>query len=88
MPNGPGLYRIVSDGQIRYVGKANDLRRRYGEHLDEKFNMALKAIVEGAKQLCFHYVLIYDKNELRRLEIEHIHRNVDTVMGIQTQHTA
>lgn len=88
VPNGPGLYRIVADDRIRYVGKANNLRRRYGEHLNEKFNMVLKAMIEEADKLCFQYTLIYDKAQLRRLEIEHIQRNVDTVMGIQTQHTA
>lgn len=83
VPNVPGIYRIVVDGSVRYVGKATSLRRRYIEHLDERYNMALRALIVGGSKLCFEYAVVYEKDRLQQVETKYIHRHVDTVMGVQ-----
>ena len=33
LPRGPGMYKINSDGQTRYIGSTNNLQRRAREHM-------------------------------------------------------
>jgi len=78
----PGLYQIVIDNQIKYVGRANNLRRRYDEHLDEKTNLELRLIMNEARELCFEYSIVFDKLQLAKLESQYILSNLETVFGI------
>ncbi len=67
----PGVYAITDAFRnVKYIGQASDLRRRYEEHLsNSEQNLELKRFLANNPGSLFHYCIInnqYDRNIAER----------------------
>ncbi len=81
VPSYAGVYVITEmDGKIRYVGQANDLQRRFCEHLYEsEKNTALRNFVQQ-KEGKFFWIQVPDKEDRNGIEL-FIYREVSPILN-------
>lgn len=77
LPNRPGVYVMSDrDGQVLYVGKSGDVRRRLGEYF--RPTVELPAKIAAIRQRIHHFTVEAVGSELEALLVEH-HR-IETLM--------
>jgi len=73
IPTSGGVYEILrNDGKVGYltiiyVGKAEDLRKRYSDHLSEEENPCIKRNLIN-NECYFRYVLLFREEDRQNLE--------------------
>jgi len=84
VPTSPGLYRILIDERIRYIGKAKNLKRRYVDHLQTtEHNLALFKAMQKSKNIEFQFIIVPVANKLSELEQLQIKRFGPQLFNIQ-----
>jgi excinuclease UvrABC nuclease subunit len=59
VPRRPGVYLMHDLRGVIYIGRAEDLRRRYEDHLDGSHNPYVRrALARTMGSLCFSWVLV------------------------------
>lgn len=69
VPRRPGVYLIHDLRGVIYIGRADDLRRRYEDHLAGSHNIdVVRALRSTIGNLCFSWVLVAapEQTELER----------------------
>lgn len=73
-PSEAGCYVLTTfDGQVLYVGLTEDLKRRFGEHRDNKDKCALT--IQG--RASWFYYLVLDQKEIYRVERAWLNGHLD-----------
>ena len=85
----PGIYIIICRTAISqgnrgvYVGQANNLRRRYVEHYNERQNEELRLLIETCPEPEFAWLPVYEQGRLTNIEQNFITQYRDVVINIQ-----
>lgn len=85
----PGIYLIICRAAVAqgnrgvYVGQANNLRRRYVEHYNERQNEELRLLIENCAEPEFAWLPVYEQGRLSQMEQNYITQYKDVVINIQ-----
>ena len=85
----PGIYLIICRIAISqglrgvYVGQANNLRRKYVEHYNERQNEELRLLIETCSEPEFAWLPVYEQGQLTDMEQNFITQYRDVVINIQ-----
>jgi predicted GIY-YIG superfamily endonuclease len=87
-PRAPGVYRYLgASGEVLYVGKAKDLRRRFRDYrsaTNKKIHRKRRALVRAATSLCYEELPTEEDALLREAELIRELRPAYNVEGAYT----